>query len=33
MLQPNQPRRGSLMPFTGGIETFFYLHQTSFHAK
>lgn len=30
MLQPNQPRTGSLMPFTGGIETFFYLHQTSY---
>ena len=30
MLQPNNPRRGTLMPFTGGIETFFYLHQTSY---
>lgn len=30
MLKPNEPRRGTLMPFTGGIETFFYLHQKTY---
>ena len=32
MIRPNEPKKGSLKAFTGGIETYFYLHLSEYRA-